>query len=250
MASPTETVNSNRAKGYFKAPVNNALLDPLQGFDVDVWVADQATGGVNMIGRFTSLQLTVRDSTEPYLEFNQRVPRYLNGDVQIGFVLERGLIDTRLLQNIFGFNVLSREMRFNRGPRMQITFDINAPELELAGVAGDNGFLAPTGSTRSAKGQYRLTFCKPDSLTIGMQAGRSVIATRLEGLAEGIEFIEDSALWAGISLEQVSGFNALDTAAAATTKFALASNPRGFASSPLPDSSNAPARTSANPSTP
>jgi hypothetical protein len=225
----------NPVTGYFKAPVNNALLDPLQGFDADVWVVDQATGAINMIGRFNSLQLTVRDSTEPYLEFNQRAPRYLNGEVQIGWVLERGMVDTRLLQSVFGFNTLSREMRFNRSPRMQITFDLNAPELQQ--VSGNrtsennNGeliFGQGMFSQRQAVGQYRLTFCKPDTLTIGMMAGRSVIATRIEGLAEGIEFIDDSLLWPGISLDATSGTSNFVRGSQAAVAASQASNPLGL----------------------
>jgi len=219
--------------GYFKAPVNNALLDPLQGFDADVWVVDQATGKTNMVGRFTSIQITVRDSTETYLEFNQRVPRYLNGEVQIGFVLERGLIDTRILKAVFGFSAMAREMRFNRGPRMQISFDLHAPELDEVRSSGNNGFLIPGNdsifSERRAKGQYRLTFCKPDSLTIGAVAGRSVIATRLEGMAEGIEYIEESSLWPGLSLQGENAVNALVAGGNAGRNIYARSNPLGLA---------------------
>ena len=199
-------------------PVNNSLLDPLQGFDADVWVLDQATGNHQMIGRFTSVQITVRNATEPYLEFNQRIPRYLDGDLQIGWTLERGLIDVRVFSHTFGSSKMTRETRMNRSPRFQITFNLDAPELQTAGASANagtndttvgNGELfaipggnsnanAPTSGLRIARGAYVLWFCKTDTFTMGAMAGRSVIATRWEGLSEGIEEISTTSFaWAG-----------------------------------------------------
>lgn len=202
--------------------VNNAILDPLQGFDADVWILDQATGKNILVGRFTSFQLTVRNSTEPYLEFNQRIPRYLDGELQIGWVCERGLLDVRVIEQTFGFETLSRELRLNRQPRFNITVQISAAELDSdsfpTGANGQevqngtiqNGELAigtPTSfsqetprnnyARRKAAGELVLQYCKLDSFTMGMMAGRSVIANRWEGLAEGIQFVDRTHVWAG-----------------------------------------------------
>lgn len=190
--------------------VNNAILDPLQGFDTDVFVLDQATGKQILVGRFVSFQWTVRNTTEPYLEFNQRIPRLLDGEFQFGWVLERGLIDTRVLQNVLGFHHLGREMRPDRSPRLQITIEFNAPALkgnESSGNntgAGQGGALAGPRSgefmagsqigvsTRQVQGRYHLQNCKVDSMTLGATAGRNVVASRFEGLCEGY-FYEDLA---------------------------------------------------------
>lgn len=190
--------------------VNNALLDPLQGFDTDVFVLDQATGSQILVGRFTGFQWTVRNATEPYMEFNQRIPRLLDGEFQFGWVLERGLIDTQVMENIFGFYHLGREMRPDRSPRLQITVELNAPALaqqqgqnSANGSANyaqrgaldtgelltqGNGQASTSGSqstSRNAQGRYHLQNCKVDSVTMGAMAGRQVVATRFEGLAEG-----------------------------------------------------------------
>jgi hypothetical protein len=187
--------------------VNNALLDPLQGFDTDVFVLDQATGSQILVGRFTGFQWTVRNATEPYMEFNQRIPRLLDGEFQFGWVLERGLIDTQVMENIFGFYHLGREMRPDRSPRLQITVELNAPALAqqqgdknarnyAQGGALDTGESLYQGNgssstsdnsttTRNAQGRYHLQNCKVDSVTMGAMAGRQVVATRFEGLAEG-----------------------------------------------------------------
>jgi hypothetical protein len=214
-------------QSIYGAAVNNALLDPISGFDVDVWLVDQATGEYRIIGRFTSIQVTVRNATEPYLEFNQRVPRMLDGEFQIGWVLERGLIDARILQHTFGVSAITRELRLSRSPRFQITFEMNAPELDehrvredfgnrinpTAGTIGNGelylGALSPNGNgaaantsqlRRKASGQLQLTFCRVDSLVIGATAGRSVVATRWEGLAEGISEVNRTDVWAGTAL--------------------------------------------------
>jgi hypothetical protein len=205
----------------YKSPVNNAILDPMQGFDADVWVIDQATGEYYLVGRFTSIQITVRNATEPYLELNQRVPRYLDGEFQIGWTLERGMLDARVLQHTFGYGNISRELRLSRGSRMQITFEIDAPELnQTKGVdlgldpdgkmaKGDNGF-------RVAKGQMVLTFCKVDTFTMSAMAGRQVIANQWQGLAEGITAVpSESIIWAGTTLgDSVDAVKALSQARA------------------------------------
>lgn len=200
--------------------INNAILDPLQGFDADVWILDQATGNNILVGRFTSFQLTVRNSTEPYLELNQRIPRYLDGEIQIGWVCERGLLDARILEQTFGFSSLSRELRLNRQPRFNITLQLNAKELDSnsggnqveelkQGVLGNGELIIGTEdqykggdprnnyAKRKSTGELQLQYCKLDSFTMGVMAGRSVIANRWEGLAEGINFIDRVDVWAG-----------------------------------------------------
>jgi len=261
------------ATDAFAAPLNNANLDPFQGFDADVWVLDQTTGAYILVGRFVSIQITVRNTTEPYMEMNQRIPRYLDGEIQIGWVLERGMTDVRILQQTFGFDKLSRQMRLNRQNRLQISFSVNAPDLQMAGdmggknaaafyqkgssINGDgntstdlgsyngafqNSFIAPNDNTsvttnfaekpidnitkytgitaasfqkRDSIGRLRLTMAKVDSLTIGATAGRSVIANRWEGVAEGIEWVDDSPADPGTWLASAFAGDAIANAAAA-----------------------------------
>jgi hypothetical protein len=181
-----------------RTAVNNALLDPLQGFDIDVYVQDQGSGAQVMVGSFTSFQHTMRNATEPYMEFNQRVPRLLDGECQFGWVMEQGLIDTRIMENTFGFNYIGRELRMSRFPRFQITIVHYAPELESGTAGNDIQAVTPFNSVvvgsgvvtsrqnRKATGQTRLLFAKTDSLTVGYMAGRSVVGCRWEGLCEGM----------------------------------------------------------------
>lgn len=215
----TSGLNGGRNNNaLFGTPVNNAILDPMQGFDADVWVIDQATGKYNLVGRFTSIQLTIRNATEPYLELNQRVPRLLDGEFQFGWVLERGMLDSRVLEQTFGYNAITRELRNNRNARFQISFNVQAPELQNKGRTVANEEASDFGQQvsnaygganitnkvfheRLAIGEYLLTFCKVDSFTLGINAGRNVIANRWEGMCEGIEFIDRSVVDPGVFLD-------------------------------------------------
>lgn len=224
---------TNSNTGLFGTPVNNAILDPMQGFDADVWVIDQATGNYNLVGRFTSIQFTVRNATEPYLELNQRVPRLLDGEFQFGWVIERGMLDARVLEQTFGYNAITRELRNNRNVRFQISFSVAAPELQnsgkvvadgialskygnrgdgsgIAGASSQSAAIAnSTFSERSAVGEYVLTFCKVDSFTLGINAGRNVIANRWEGMCEGIEYVNRSRVDPGVFLTSQNAGTAL-----------------------------------------
>lgn len=210
----------------FSSVVNNADFDPLQGYDADVWVLDQGTGSFNLMGRFTSIQLVVRNATEPYMEYNQRFPRHLDGDIQIGWVMERGMIDGRTFEQTFGLSVLSRELRVNRMPRFQITFAINAPELDNIGVEKGasinqseiSGLGGQDYSKRQAKNEIILTMCKIDTFTLGSTAGRQVIANRWEGMAEGIEVVRRASNDnPGISFNSLNLQDARDALAKAST---------------------------------
>jgi hypothetical protein len=222
-----------------KSVVNNALRDPLQGFDCDVYVIDQGTGQQVIIGRFVSFQMTVRNATEPYMEFNQRVARLLDGEFQFGWVLERGLIDVRILEDTFGLSSMSREQRISRSPRFTIVVEMNAPELDDATPAYNSPDNNPdfellvegrplgARSTRKAIASYRLMWAKPDALTMGFMAGRAVVATRWEGLCEGIEYVDGIAAFADPGSTRGTGGNTLIDGSLAVANTFASANPFG-----------------------
>lgn len=189
-----------------RVAVNNATLDPIQGFHLNVYMNDMANGTPVMVGGFTSFQKTMRNATEAYMPFGRKTPRLLDGEFQYGWVLERGLLDIRLLQDCFGFERVGAEFKADPTPRFVITVEMNAPELEKQGVyfnpggnpGGNTGTVSqPPSSTtdeRMAKGKYQLLFAKIDSVTLGAMAGRNVVAVRLEGLCESIRFTPGGSL--------------------------------------------------------
>lgn len=199
-------------------PVNNTGIDPFQGFDFEVWAQDSCEGKIAWFGRFQSLTLSIRNATETYLELGQRVPIYLDGEIQIAWVLEQGMVDMAFVMRTFGLRRIARDQVITRGPRFQISFDSNANELEssfanspskkyrmgsrqlspfdrygasqsgnIANIAANSAPSAP-----QVQGRYELQRCKVDSVSLGIMPGRRVAAVRWEGVAEGITYVPQS----------------------------------------------------------
>lgn len=142
----------------------------------------------------------------------QRTPTYLDGEIQIAWVLEQGLVDMAFLYRTFGVKDISRNQVIGRSPRFQITFDANAAEL-VKDASQDrtanqilrkgsqqyslfNDSLYPTAGSvkgRAAVGRYEILRCKVDSVSLGIMPGRRVAAVRWEGVAEGIRYIENES---------------------------------------------------------
>lgn len=200
--TPTSPTGNNSTAGS-----NNGIKDPFQGFDATLWMLN-ANGEMVNRGFFTSVQLTFRNATEPYMEMTQRVPRYLDGDFQIGWVAQRGMLDVGVLEETMGFAAVSREARISRSPRFNLVVYINAPELrENAPAAANKGPITTTAfnnpnniyqSTqgqnsssyiRKSQGKIVLLNCKLDTFAIGIQSGQRVIANQWEGLSEGYQVI-------------------------------------------------------------
>jgi hypothetical protein len=164
--------------------LNIGGADPIQGFDVGVWVHDTGTKQPVMLGQFTSIVVTIRNATEAYMEFGQRYPRYLDGEFQIAFVMEKGLLDLNVFQQTFGFKYVSRTKRFGRSPRFDITFAVNPVDADVleGSIRRDPGSES---ITRDATGRFILSVCKIDSWHFASTSGRQVIATQWQGVAEG-----------------------------------------------------------------
>jgi hypothetical protein len=195
MALFTPIVANNNKTGS-----NNGIKDPLQGFDATLWMLNAQGEMVNR-GFFTSVQFTFRNATEPYMELSQRVPRYLDGDFQIGWVAQRGQLDTNVVAETMGFQSVTREQRISRSPRFNLVLFFNAPELREAtatkfsrGTPDFNNIYnssqnASDSYRRSAEGKIILLNCKLDTFALGVQSGQRVIANQWEGLAEGYQVV-------------------------------------------------------------
>lgn len=190
--------------GRTGSSVNNGRLQPLTGLDTIVYIQDQQSGNVIEFGEFTGFQYTIRNATEPYMPLGSKTITYLDGEYQIGFVLEQGKINLDALPQLLGYNVISPIIRIGRSPRFQIVVEYNAKELANKGITtgGNNtnelglaiqqGTATSDGSTRVAQGRYIFTQCKIDAFTSGAMAGRQAIADRIEGLAEGFQFVNNA----------------------------------------------------------
>jgi hypothetical protein len=217
--------------------------DPIQGYDVDIWVQrlDLATAGLGdtppsdtnlafggqvLLGSFTNIKLMIRNSTEAYLEWDSRNPIYFDGETQIAFSLEKGLIDMDVLRETFGVSVFGYRTSYNLLPRMNITFNVNTVSYDREGrpvselnhevdygrgasaepqqkQSGSNSLLDQIGSffgnnanvppevthikfKRKPNGRFVLKSCKIDAFNIDAGAGKQVVATQWTGVAEEI----------------------------------------------------------------
>lgn len=167
----------------YNHPVNNVGLDPMQGFDVAAWMQDAASGQLAFFGDFQSITLTIRDSTETYLPLGTRFPVYLNGEVQIAFVIEQGMVDMNFLQRTFGIQNMSREQLVTRGPRFQLTWDVSAYDLaqNYNGIVGAGTPQAGSVNTNSNYSIYRTGGTSFNQIVGG--DNNSYVSNKLTGLA-------------------------------------------------------------------
>lgn len=207
---------SDSLYNLYSAPVNNAGIDPFQGFDFEVWINDTYTGKPAWFGKFQSFTWSIRNATESYLELGQRIPTYLDGEIQISWVLEQGLVDYAFAVRTFGLEQMRRDQFIERSPRFQISTSVNVPSLRLdaqgnkqrnAEVSNLMGADPQTvfnrtdygtppafkkiGAIPEVAGRYELQRCKVDSVSMGAVAGRRVAAVRWEGVAEGWSYVNN-----------------------------------------------------------
>ena len=174
------------------------------------------------------MTVSIRDATETYLELGQRIPIYLNGEIQIAWVLEQGLVDMAFIVKTFGIENIRRDQTIARGPRFHIGFDANAADkvsTETQGIAPTKAELRENAAVRAfgadytvnrlfnadqykitksklyqqekynmpqSAGRYEMMRCKVDSVSLGVMPGRRVAAVRWEGVSEGITYHLDS----------------------------------------------------------
>lgn len=168
-------------------PINHREADPLQSQDVDVFLLDQASGELALIGRFVSFMVSVQSGTRPYNTVNSKIPRLLDGTLTFEWTLQRGMVDTRVVERTFGYATaengarsrMTRGDQVSRHPRFSLVVEMNPEELE-----GDS-------EERRAKGRYMLTWCKTERLSFGADGSNNgIVPVQWEGMAEGI-FYED-----------------------------------------------------------
>ena len=164
-------------------PINHADPDPIQAQDADCFLLDQGSGELALIGRFVSFMFSIRSATRPYNTLNNRIPRLLDGTLTFEWTLQRGMVDTRVVERTFGYSLtedgsrsrMTRSDRVSRNPRFSLVIEFNPPELEedLGG--------------RNATGRYVLTYCKTENFSAGADGSNNgIVPVQWEGMAEGI----------------------------------------------------------------
>ena len=174
--------------------VNIGGLDPLQGYDVGVWIKDVGyrgnTGRSVLVGQFSSIVIAIKNVSDPYMAVGYRQPLYLDGEVQISFTLEKGLLDIDIFTETFGFAQFDREFRFNRTPRFEITFALDPVDWH---ALYKPGYQFGEKLERKPVGRFVLGRCKFETLNIGATSGKNVVATQWNGIAHSIRAHRDGS---------------------------------------------------------
>lgn len=117
---------------------------------------------IEVIGEFESINVSVRTCNIEDI--------YIEGETQVAFVLERGVIK-------FNHQELKPNTFVTRGPRFNISYDSYQIDYNTGKVIGD------------IKGRYELVRCMLDTISTGSIIDKKVVSLRLEGVAEYIKFI-------------------------------------------------------------
>ena len=178
---------------------NIDLRDPLQGFDVKVTISSLYTpsgagaSAQQLVGAFTSLMFKIVNQTETYLPVNSRIPRHLDGEILVVWSLEQGLVDLNVIRNTFGsdFNnqfKIGRGALIPRAARFDIVWKANLAEADktAANDTESEATLRLQGNTDLAKSNYKLNYCRVDTFSFGVTAGRHVVANAWQGTAQHI----------------------------------------------------------------
>lgn len=174
------------------------LRDPVQGFDCTVEVIP--VGGTDkdvLTGSFTGFMCKIINQTEAYLPLGTRVPRMLDGEILTAWSLEQGLQHPRVLKNTYGKafaeaygSAKSRQTPVPRQRRFNIK--MNTTTVHMTGAASDVNNLWGESTfntgvvTKMDKLELIVRFCKVDTGSFGVMAGRRVAASSWQGSGEGI----------------------------------------------------------------
>lgn len=164
--------------------INVGGPDPIQGYDVGVFVQDSGRGHKDiLLGQFTSIQIRVIVAAEPYKCVGYEIPVYLDGEKQITFVLDKGLLDVNVFRETFGFKTYSWLNRYIRSPRFKITFAIDPVDFavmdEVTKAYGQQ-------IQRTPSGRFVLEMAKVNEWGIGSEGGKKVVVTQWQGVAQQI----------------------------------------------------------------
>ena len=118
--------------------------DPIQGTDIEVWVEryaanvpDDPTTPINnliLLGSFQELSIQISSKSCRYMEVDSRSALLLDDDFVIRFQLGKGLIDMNVMEQSFGLRYIHHLARFNRLPRMRVTFNVDTRSLDVNGI--------------------------------------------------------------------------------------------------------------------
>lgn len=172
------------------------LRDPVQGFDCEVTVTPIAGAAVDPVltGSFTGFMAKIINQTEAYLPLGTRIPRMLDGEILCAWSLEQGLQHPRVLANTYGTafaqaygSAKSRQTQVPRQRRFNIKMNTTVAHMpDDSNEWGEKTFNAGDQTKQFKLLELTIRFCKVDTGSFGVMAGRRVAASSWQGSGEGI----------------------------------------------------------------
>lgn len=178
------------------------LLDPFQGYDISVSVVTYDTKDTKLEGSFTGFMCRIVNQTEAYLPLNQRIPRMLDGEIIVAWSLEQGHVNDDWVRSTYGKNfadaiakgrtegnVIPRQRRF-KVQMSTVTKHID----DIGEVSFNNdGNTNASNTNKINKLTLTLHYCRVDTGSFGVVAGRRVAASSWQGTAQSITSADDTA---------------------------------------------------------
>jgi hypothetical protein len=137
------------------------MTEEIKDKDVIVYTLEN-NNKINIIGEFETINVCVRTCNIEDV--------YIEGETQVAFVLERGVIK-------FNNQELKPNTFVTRGPRFNISYNSYQIDFNTNKVIGD------------VKGRYELVRCMLDTISTGHIIDKKVVSLRVEGVADCIKFI-------------------------------------------------------------
>lgn len=182
------------------------LLDPFQGYDISVSVVPYDSKDVKLEGAFTGFMCRIVNQTEAYLPLNQRIPRMLDGEVIVAWSLEQGHINDKWVAATYGTN-FAKAIKEGRGVnaiprqrRFKIEMNTVTKHIDDVGEVSFNndGDTNNTNSKTIKALKLTLHYCRVDTGSFGVVAGRRVAASSWQGTAQSISSaLSDATATAG-----------------------------------------------------
>ncbi|WP_425058370.1 hypothetical protein SCACP_30180 [Sporomusa carbonis] len=139
--------------------------DPIQGFDVSVSI--MGPNGPELAGEYQTVDITVKNETEEYLETNERIARILDGEISISGSLKRGWMNTDIISRVYGYTALRRGEKIGASPRFTISCTADNPD-------------------KGVSGRIRIENAVIPELKLAIKSGKGVVEKDLQFKAEGI----------------------------------------------------------------
>lgn len=181
--------------------INNAtgLSDPFQGYDIKVTVTPytaetDANSTTKLGGSFTGFMCRIVNQTEAYLPLNQRIPRMLDGEVIVAWSLEQGAVNDKWVAATYGteFAKAMKQGRqatpIPRQRRFKIQMETVTEHIKDLGEEAfrndGGGGETPSNAINTLK--LTLNYCRVDTGSFGVVAGRRVAASSWQGTAQSV----------------------------------------------------------------